>query len=86
VGESLGVKRLGSLLGLQALFGTIGVAAGPIIAGRIFDRSGSYTGAWFVFIVEPVSMFAMPATLPAAEEKARIDMDAAAEAEPVILR
>jgi cyanate permease len=81
------VKRLGSLLGLQALFRTIGFAAGPIIAGRIFDRSGSYIGAWFVFIaMEVVSMFAMLATLPVAEEKARIVMGAAAEAEPVILR
>jgi MFS family permease len=79
--QSLGVKRLGSLLGLQALFRTIGFAAGPIIAGRIFDRSGSYTGAWFVFIaLEIVAVFAMLATLPVAEEKARIDMGAAASA------
>jgi cyanate permease len=79
------VKRLGSLLGLQALFRTIGFAAGPIIAGRIFDRSGSYTGAWFVFIaMELVSMFAMLATLPVTEEKARIDIGTATEAEPVI--
>lgn len=85
--ESLGVKRLGALLGLQALFRTLGFAAGPIIAGRIFDRSGSYTGAWFVFIaMEVASMFAMLATLPVAEEKARIDIGAAAGAEPVILR
>jgi hypothetical protein len=87
VSESLGVRRLGALLGLQALFRTLGFAAGPIIAGRIFDRSRSYTGAWFVFIaMEVASMFAMLATLPVAEEKARIDVSAAAEAEPVILR
>ncbi|HXM88918.1 MAG TPA: MFS transporter, partial [Candidatus Acidoferrum sp.] len=43
--ESLGAKRLGALLGLLALFTTFGFAAGPVIAGRIFDRTGSYTGA-----------------------------------------
>ena len=87
VSESFGVRRLGALLGLQALFRTLGFAAGPIIAGRIFDRSRSYTGAWFVFIaMEIVSMFAILATLPVAEEKARIDMGAAAGAEAVILR
>jgi MFS family permease len=85
--ESLGVKRLGSLLGLQAFFRTIGFAAGPIIAGRIFDRSGSYTGAWFTFItLEIVSTFAMLATLPVAEEKARIDNGRTVSAEPVSLR
>jgi MFS family permease len=85
--ESLGVKRLGTLLGLQALFRTLGFAAGPVIAGRIFDRSGSYTVAWFTFTaMEVVSLFAMLATLPVAEEKARIDIAGMAGAEPVTLR
>jgi OFA family oxalate/formate antiporter-like MFS transporter len=85
--ESLGVKRRGTLLGLQALFRTLGFAAGPVIAGRIFDRSGSYTGARFTFIaMEIVSMFAMLATLPVAEEKARIDNGRTVGAEPVTLR
>jgi hypothetical protein len=68
-------------------FRTLGFAAGPVIAGRIFDRSGSYTGAWFTFIaMEIVSMFAMLATLPVADEKARIDNGRTVGAEPVTLR
>jgi MFS transporter, OFA family, oxalate/formate antiporter len=73
VGESLGVKRLGGLLGFLALFTTFGFALGPIIAGRIFDRSGSYTGALVIFVAMALTaMLAMRATLPLAEEKARI--------------
>ena len=53
--ESLGTKRLGTLLGLQALFRTIGFAAGPVIAGRIFDRTGSYSGALLMFIALDLS-------------------------------
>jgi MFS family permease len=41
IGESLGVRRLGSILRLQALFTTFGFAAGPAIAGRIFDVTGA---------------------------------------------
>jgi cyanate permease len=75
------------LLGLQALFRTLGFAAGPVIAGHIFDRSGSYTAALFTFTaMQLVSMFAMLATLPVAEEKARIDIAGTARAAPVTLR
>jgi MFS family permease len=85
--ESLGAKRLGTLLGLLALFTTFGFAAGPVIAGRIFDRTGSYTGALLLFVVlAVVSMLAMRATSPLAEETTRIDAGEAARAEPVTLR
>ena len=85
--ESLGAKRLGALLGLLALFTTFGFAAGPVIAGRIFDRTGSYTGALLLFVVlAVVSMLAMRATSPLAEETTRIDAGEAAPAEPVTLR
>jgi MFS family permease len=73
INESLGVRRLGSILGLQALFTTFGFAAGPAIAGRIFDVSGSYSGAWVLFFAMAlVSALAMRATLPLGEEKSRI--------------
>jgi MFS family permease len=73
IGESLGVRRLGSILGLLALFTTFGFAAGPAIAGRIFDVTGSYTGAWILFIAMTlVSALAMRSTLPLADEEARI--------------
>jgi MFS family permease len=73
IGESLGNRRLGALLGIQAFFTTLGFAAGPVIAGRIFDRSGAYTGAWLLFAAMALaSALAMRATLPFAEERARI--------------
>jgi sugar phosphate permease len=49
--ESLGLKRLGSVLGISGIFGTIGAAIGPVAAGRIFDLSGSYAVAFVVFAV-----------------------------------
>jgi len=76
IGESLGVRRLGSILGLQALFTTFGFAAGPALAGRIFDVTGSYSGAWILFIAMAlVSALAMRATLPLGEESARIAVE-----------
>jgi len=72
IGESLGAKRLGTLLGIQAFFTTLGFAAGPIIAGRIFDVSGSYSAALVLFAAMAlVSSLAIRATLPLAEERAR---------------
>jgi cyanate permease len=69
------------LLGIQALFTTFGFAAGPVIAGRIFDRSGSYTGALMLFAVMAlVSAAAMRATLPLAKERARIVLGESAAA------
>ena len=69
IGESLGIPRLGSILGFLALFATIGFAAGPAIAGRIFDVTGSYSGAWLLFMAMAlVSALAMRATLPLRQE------------------
>jgi MFS family permease len=83
VTESLGAKRLGGLLGLLALCRTVGFAFGPVIAGRIFDRSGSYTGALLVFVAsEIVSMLVIRATLPFGEEKTRILAGQRGQAEP----
>ena len=84
--ESFGAKRLGTLLGLLALFTTFGFAAGPVIAGGIFDRTGSYTGALMLFVaLAIVSMLAMRATLPLAEQTGAIDNGEAAPTEPVAL-
>src|SRR5208282_6233580 len=40
--ESLGLRRLGSMLGFTGIFFTFGAAVGPIATGRIFDANGSY--------------------------------------------
>jgi MFS family permease len=49
--ESLGLKRFGSLYGLIGFFHTMGSAAGPIIAGRVFDLDGSYSYAFEAFVI-----------------------------------
>jgi MFS family permease len=73
INESLGVRRLGSILGLLALFTTFGFAAGPAIAGRIFDVTGSYTDAWILFIAMGlVSALAMRSTRELADEQTRV--------------
>lgn len=48
--ESMGLKRLGSLMGISGLFGTMGYAVGPVLTGRIFDISGSYSAALWLFV------------------------------------
>jgi len=49
--ESLGVKRLGSMLGITGVFYTFGAFASPIATGRIFDVTGSYAIAITAFMV-----------------------------------
>ncbi len=47
--ESLGLRRFGSLAGLAGVFNILGGATGPLVAGRIFDRTGSYAPAFELF-------------------------------------
>jgi len=54
VAESLGRRRYGVLGALTGIAGTIGAAAGPVIAGRIFDITGGYAGAFELFILANV--------------------------------
>lgn len=49
--DSLGVRRLGSIMGLTGVFFTAGAAVSPIITGRIFDVTGSYAPALTAFVV-----------------------------------
>jgi MFS family permease len=47
--DSFGLKRFGSLSGLLGLFNILGAAAGPVVAGRIFDLTSSYAAAFQIF-------------------------------------
>jgi len=47
--EALGMRRYGALMGISSIFGTLGFAAGPVVTGRIFDVTGSYAGALWMF-------------------------------------
>ena len=51
VAESLGRRRYGVLGALTGLAGTLGATVGPVVAGRIFDMTGSYTNAFQLFIL-----------------------------------
>ena len=78
IGESLGLRRLGTLLGIQGFFTTIGFAAGPVIAGRIFDVYGSYSAALILFsAMALISCLAIRAVLPLSEERARCAIEPA---------
>ena len=44
--DYFGTKSIGTIMGLLMLTATIGGLASPIIAGRIFDVTGSYHLAW----------------------------------------
>lgn len=46
VAEYFGLRAHGAIFGAVLFFGTIGGAAGPIIAGRIFDVTGTYALAF----------------------------------------
>jgi len=72
--ESMGLKRFGLLYGLIGFFHTIGSASGPLLAGRIFDLTTSYTYAFETFVVLLIIGSAaasactpLPAQQPAAE-------------------
>ncbi len=60
--DSLGIRRLGSVMGITGMFATAGGAIGPVLAGRIFDVSGSYSAAFGAFVamwlIAAVSIFA----------------------------
>jgi sugar phosphate permease len=47
--ESLGLRRFGTLSGLAGVFNVLGGAAGPLLAGRVFDATGSYEAAFTLF-------------------------------------
>jgi MFS family permease len=50
VAESLGIRRYGVLSGLTGLSQTFGAMVGPIVAGRVFDVTKSYSAAFDLFI------------------------------------
>ena len=51
VAESLGRRRYGVLGALTGIAGTLGATVGPVVAGRIFDMTNSYVGAFELFIL-----------------------------------
>jgi MFS family permease len=48
VAEWFGIRYHGTLFGIVVCFGTTGGAAGPLLAGRLFDLSGSYQSTFLI--------------------------------------
>jgi MFS family permease len=48
VAEWFGIHSHGTLFGMVACFGTTGGAVGPLLAGHLFDRSGSYQSTFLI--------------------------------------
>ena len=71
VAESLGLRRFGSLSGLAGIFNVAGAASGPLVAGRLFDASGSYAGGFALFVLALlVAAAATFGCVPLAEDSA----------------
>ena len=49
--ESIGIRRLGSVMGITGVFFTFGAALSPIVTGRIFDLTGSHSVPISSFVV-----------------------------------
>jgi len=50
IAEYFGMRAHGAIFGTIVMFGTLGAAGGPILAGLIFDYYGSYTLAIQIFV------------------------------------
>ncbi len=49
--EVFGKDNLGAIFGAVTTGGALGGAAGPVVTGFIFDRSGNYLGAWILALI-----------------------------------
>ena len=47
--RNFGDKDYGTMAGWMNMAGNIGQIIGPIIAAMVFDVTGTYVGAWYVF-------------------------------------
>ena len=64
VAEYFGTRTHGAIYGGIYLFGTIGGAAGPIMAGRVFDVTGSYEYAFSALALMGAGALLLMASLP----------------------
>jgi MFS family permease len=64
VAEFFGTRVHGALFGTILMFGSIGGAIGPLVAGAVFDATGSYRLAFGLLLVMALSGFALVSRLP----------------------
>jgi MFS family permease len=65
IAEYFGLRALGGLFGIVVFFGTIGGAVGPILAGYIFDTTGSYFTAFATLMAFATTALILALMLPA---------------------
>lgn len=69
VAEYFGTRAVGAIFGGIVFFGTVGGAIGPILAGRIFDLTGSYTTAFLTMASMASLAFVLALSLPRTDAK-----------------
>ena len=58
------MKAHGAIFGAVLFFGTIGGSVGPILAGAVFDYTGSYAPAFFALSAMAATGLALAISLP----------------------
>ena len=66
VAEYFGMRAHGAIFGTVLFFGTVGGSVGPIVAGWVFDQTGSYFLAFLGLAALAVTSFALVLSLPKA--------------------
>ena len=64
VAEYFGLKAHGAIFGIVVLFGTLSGASGPLLAGWLFDRNGSYSLAFITLMFMAVLSVILSWSLP----------------------
>ena len=64
VAEFFGTRAHGAIFGGVVFFGTIGAAVGPLMAGRVFDLTGSYDLAFGTLATMSAGALGLALTLP----------------------
>jgi MFS family permease len=59
VAEFFGIRFHGTLIGIVVCFGTTGGAIGPLLAGHLFDISGSYGPTFWIITVMATIAFGL---------------------------
>ena len=57
--EIFGIRAHGTILGMVVCFGTTGGSVGPLVAGQLFDMTGSYTTTFWTLVVISIIGFAV---------------------------
>ena len=72
VAELFGTRAHGAIFGGIVFFGTLGAAVGPVVAGRVFDVTGSYEYAFTGLAVMGAIGLALVISLPRRREEQRV--------------